>query len=483
MARRNPHAAQKSQYPVGHRIALLECGEVREEMPHKAEPLVPVAARGVRGYVAVGRRPEGMARRKGLGGCHVQVCGSNPARLEALEQRLLVHGGPPAQVVEPRSRLEAGDPARVDVAARRIVLGKDVDAMVRLGQDLRQAPLRDYDDAGFAPDLPPHGIDPHRERDQQLGEPPSDRAEAEHDDRLAGKEPRLLPHPGVEPAMVPELLPVGRQELARQREHHGEPVLGARVGEGPGGVREYAPAGPHPLAERLVVVPGVARGRGLDPAQATALDAVLRARLAIGHVRVQDGAVARARREDGPAPPVGKHQPVGPGPLREEAHRLRPEVAVAPDLHGPAGTTAILCSSAAFPSVTAYRFKLKYCTLPPKEILASTLSPRRRTSSSALYSTRNLIGATPGFVIVGKPSTTGGMPAFDVSTTRTVTVAPVGSGTSAPTSTVPVSTRPGSPSGVRSTWPQPHNAIAAAAARMLRAIFMVNKRWSSPGPP
>src|ERR1035438_9567745 len=51
----------------------------------------------------------------------------------------------------------------------------------------------------------------------------------------------------------------------------------------------------------------------------------------------------------------------------------------------------------------------------------SMLRPRRRSSSSARYSTRNAIGAAPGLRRGWVPSTSGGMPAAEESATRTLT--------------------------------------------------------------
>src|SRR5476649_2260377 len=119
-------ATRSSQDPVHQFPARPEEGEVSEEMAHELDVHIVATPCRVRGYEAVGRGPEGAPRGQRLGDHDVEVGGADPPRLQPLDERVLVDRRAPAHVVEPGARLEARDPAGVDVVPGRVVLGQHV---------------------------------------------------------------------------------------------------------------------------------------------------------------------------------------------------------------------------------------------------------------------------------------------------------------------------------------------------------------------
>jgi len=137
--------------------------------------------------------------------------------------------------------------------------------------------------------------------------------------------------------------------------------------------------------------------------------------------------------------------------------------------------------SAAFPRFRAYWFMLKISDLPAEgdagldvEPAAAGARPRPDTRRGT-RSGRRLAGEGLGAQHLGRHA------GVDGSTTRTATTASAGSAAPSLRSIRPVRTRPGSPSGVRSSCPHPAKASAAAVARRAARDFTGGRRSSSPG--
>lgn len=113
----------------------FEQAQVGKEMIDDAVEFVDVAAAGVRGDEAVGGFPQGMVGREWFGDRDIQKCACESARIERVEQGVLIDGGTSADVVENGAGFHGGETRGVQKSIGGGAGREDVDDVIRLGEE------------------------------------------------------------------------------------------------------------------------------------------------------------------------------------------------------------------------------------------------------------------------------------------------------------------------------------------------------------
>ena len=206
--------------------------------------------------------------------------------------------------------------------------------------------LRDDPHTPLAAGLPPHRDEIHPKRREQLRQPPPDRAETEHHHRLPREQPGIVAAFRILPTVVAELILVRGQQLAPQREHHGEHVLRAGIGKHLRDIGKNRTARAKRLLKFRRVVPRVARRRDFHPAQLRQRETLGRVRLTKRDVRADERRISLPRDEHGRRRIRGINQRVCAGALGEKPRLGVGKLSVAPDREAHGFSWLVKCSDA-----------------------------------------------------------------------------------------------------------------------------------------